>query len=239
MRGKIVRTIIALDTATENCSAALWYQDKLTSVSELALHRHAELILKMIDELLQKSGVNREQIDYVAYDCGPGSFTGVRVATAAAQGLALGLKVKAVAVSSLEAMAAESLSKVEKGRAICAIDARMGEVYLGLYQKQNGNITLHGQNLVLKPGEALDLIDKTNFLQDGMKYAGTGIKVLEDHGLKVKDEVKVFYPEASYILRQALVKISKAEILEPEDAMPLYLRNEVTWKKLSEQGAKI
>ena len=59
-----MRTIIALDTATENCSAALWYQDKLTSVSELALHRHAELILKMIDELLQKSKVNREQIDY-------------------------------------------------------------------------------------------------------------------------------------------------------------------------------
>src|SRR5215475_15572992 len=101
-------TLIAIETATENCSAALLHEGRLLERSQLAPRRHAELILPMIDSLLAEAGVSRRQLDAIAVGRGPGAFTGVRLAISVAQGIALGLDVPVVPVSSLAALAQDA-----------------------------------------------------------------------------------------------------------------------------------
>src|SRR5574340_720031 len=100
--------LLAIETATESCSAALNIDGRIIERSELAPRRHAELILPMIESLLGEAGIARAQLDGIAVGRGPGAFTGVRLAIAVAQGLALALDIPVVAVSSLDALAQDA-----------------------------------------------------------------------------------------------------------------------------------
>ncbi|HZW51285.1 MAG TPA: tRNA (adenosine(37)-N6)-threonylcarbamoyltransferase complex dimerization subunit type 1 TsaB, partial [Rudaea sp.] len=114
--------IIAIETATEACSAALSVDGRVVERSEIAPRRHAELILPMIESLLVEAGISRAQLDGIAVGRGPGAFTGVRLAIAVAQGLALALDIPIVPVSSLAALAQDA---PDDGASILAvIDAR-------------------------------------------------------------------------------------------------------------------
>src|SRR5215472_11314278 len=128
-------TLIAIETATESCSAALLHHGALIERSELAPRRHAELILPMIEALLAEAGVARRQLDGIAVGRGPGAFTGVRLAISVAQGLALGLDVPVVPVSSLAALAQETPATGADLPILAVIDARMGEVYAGTFRR--------------------------------------------------------------------------------------------------------
>src|SRR6185437_1253785 len=104
----MIMNLLAIDTATENCSAALLCGERLSERTELAPRRHAELILPMIDSLLAEAGLSRRRLDGIAVGRGPGAFTGVRLGISVAQGLALGLEIPVVPVSSLAALALEA-----------------------------------------------------------------------------------------------------------------------------------
>src|SRR5574337_329913 len=100
--------ILTIESATEACSAALSVDGRIMERSEIAPRRHAELILPMIESLLAEAGLARTQLDGIAVGCGPGAFTGVRLAIAVAQGLALALDIPIVPVSSLAALAQDA-----------------------------------------------------------------------------------------------------------------------------------
>lgn len=228
--------ILALDTATENCSAALWAGERLYLREEVALQKHAEIILKMADSLLKEAEVERSALDAIAFDCGPGSFTGVRIATAATQGLALGLNLPVIPVTSLEAMAWSALQEQTAEICISAIDARMGEVYLGLYRKSGEVLEPLCPSAVLKPEAALETIGACLADKSAVTLAGTGIEVLVAHGFKQNGSPAVLYPSARAIVEFGLYRARKGQTVCAAEALPVYLRNEVTWKKLSEQG---
>lgn len=120
--------LLAIDTATEACSVAL------SSTGGVIVERyqiqnrgHSNLVLTMVEDVLLEAGISRHNLDGIAFDSGPGSFTGIRIGLGVAQGLALALDLPLLGVSSLMALAEGS-----GGNAVLsAIDARMGEVYWG------------------------------------------------------------------------------------------------------------
>ena len=79
--------LLALDTATELCSAALWLDGACRTREQARAHGAGELILGLIEELLAESSLALRDLDAIAFGRGPGAFTGVRLAVAVAQGL--------------------------------------------------------------------------------------------------------------------------------------------------------
>jgi len=138
--------IIAIETATEACSAAVIIkQDTETSIRkrfQLAPREHTKLILPMLDEVLDEFELRLTDMDAIAFGRGPGAFTGLRIASGIAQGLALSVDKPTIPVSSLKALALASQTgntTQKNGAVVAAIDARMGEVYWAEYSMNNGN----------------------------------------------------------------------------------------------------
>lgn len=228
--------LLALETSTENCSVALLNEDKITFRSELAPQHHAEIIIPMIDSLLKESSVSKDDLDGIVLSQGPGSFTGVRIAASTAQGMALGLNKKVALVTSLEALATESLSVCSNSPdyIVSSIDARMGEVYLAVYKNENSSLVLMDEDRVLKPEDAIALI-KSIVKSDNILLAGTGIEVLKKHGFESDLKLSASYPQAQFILEKGKELFLNGKTVDASQALPLYVRNEVTWKKVSEQ----
>jgi tRNA threonylcarbamoyladenosine biosynthesis protein TsaB len=158
--------ILAIDTATENCSAALLIDGNIRS-RELETERgHADRILTMIDELLCEAGVSLGDLHAIAFGRGPGSFTGVRLAATVTQGLAFGAGLGVVPISDLQAVAQRALAAAAEAttaahqppsvltRILVCNDARMGEVYWACYERgPDGFAQLEGEEHVSKPGD--------------------------------------------------------------------------------------
>ncbi|MDH4294437.1 MAG: tRNA (adenosine(37)-N6)-threonylcarbamoyltransferase complex dimerization subunit type 1 TsaB, partial [Betaproteobacteria bacterium] len=125
--------ILALDTSTEYCSVALWRDGALCEQGAPAGQTHSEILLGMVDSVLTEGGVRLEALDGIAYGQGPGSFTGLRIACAVAQGLAYSFGIPLVGIGTLHTMAAACGA----GRVLCCLDARMQEVYHAAYVRSD------------------------------------------------------------------------------------------------------
>ena len=233
-------TLIAIETSTENCSAALMHDGALLQRSELAPRRHAELILPMIESLLNEAGLSRRQLDAIAVGRGPGAFTGVRLAISVAQGIALGLDIPVVPISSLAALAQDTPAQV--GASILAtIDARMGEVYVGIFRRNaEGLVDACGVESV---GPAsMVLVPKSTSGKSEWLVVGSGWSVYQDaltsrlHGEpRWADGAR--HPQARAIAVLAAPQFAAGHSLAPEFALPVYLRDKVALT-LDEQRAR-
>lgn len=123
--------ILAIDTATEACSVALWNNGEKHALFEICPREHTQRILPMVQQVLAESGVTLNQLDALAFGRGPGSFTGVRIGIGIAQGLAMGAELPMIGVSTLATMAQGAFRVTGATQVLAAIDARMGEVYWG------------------------------------------------------------------------------------------------------------
>jgi tRNA threonylcarbamoyladenosine biosynthesis protein TsaB len=222
--------ILIIDTATEACSVALEVNDQVFKRFEICPQEHSQRILPMIDEILKEANVTLQDLDYLAFGRGPGSFTGVRIATGVLQGLALGTGHKVVGISTLAAMAQQGYAENQTEQVTAAIDARMSEVYFGQYQLENEIMTLIGEEQVIPPQEAALLLNDSI----SMAGVGTGWQAYPELNAASKVEVltAVLYPNALYMLPLAKALIAAGHAVEVEDIQPVYLRDKVTWKKL-------
>lgn len=129
--------ILAIDTATERCSVAIAVDDNILERTADTPRGHADLVLPMIESLLGEAGLSLAQLDGIAYGRGPGAFTGVRIAVGVVQGLAFGARLLTVGVSNLAAVAQQVARPGD--RVLVCMDARMGEVYRGLFECDAGS----------------------------------------------------------------------------------------------------
>lgn len=225
--------ILALDTATEACSAALQNLQQIDARFEIAPRDHTQRILPLVQELLQAQQLDLTALDVLAFGRGPGSFTGVRIGIGIAQGLALGANLPMIGVSSLATMAQGAWRLTGATRVLAAIDARMGELYWAEYQRdENGEWLGAETEAVIKPELAQERIAA---LGGEWTAVGTGWQayphLLTSPGAQLIAS-DVLLPAAEDMLPLALSAWLRDEAVAVENAEPVYLRNEVAWKKL-------
>ncbi len=225
--------ILAIDTATEACSVALNNDGTLFAHFELCPREHTQRILPLVKDVLTEGGVALSELDALAFGRGPGSFTGVRIGIGIAQGLALGAELPMIGVSTLATMAEGAWRKSGATRVLAAIDARMGEVYWAEYQRDADGVW-HGEETeaVFKPDA---VTARLSALSGEWATVGTGWQawpdMAKDTGLTLTDG-GVSLPEAQDMLPIAHHQLSLGHTVAVEHAEPVYLRNEVAWKKL-------
>ena len=225
--------ILALDTATEACSAALLNQQQIDARFEIAPRDHTQRILPLVQELLQAQQLDLTALDVLAFGRGPGSFTGVRIGIGIAQGLALGANLPMIGVSSLATMAQGAWRLTGANRVLAAIDARMGEVYWAEYQRDaNGEWQGAESEAVLKPEDVQARIGQLSgeWATVGTGWAAYPHLLTSTGATLVTTEVTL--PAAEDMLPLALSAWQRDESVAVENAEPVYLRNEVAWKKL-------
>ena len=217
--------ILALETATEACSVAVWMDDEVIERYELAPRRHAQLILPMIDAVLADTGLSRQQLDALAGGRGPGSFTGLRIAVSVAQGLAYALDIPVVPISTLAAMARGVMQEQGCERVAVALDARMNEVYWGLYRRNTDD------EPQLQDSEGVYPPDQTPLPEDTDWWgAGSGWTV---HGETLRQRLVPLacwdniYPRASDVAVMGALGLQRGEARPAEQTLPVYLRDRV------------
>jgi tRNA threonylcarbamoyladenosine biosynthesis protein TsaB len=220
--------ILAIDTSGDACSAALLVGSQLEQRLAQEPRRHGELVLGMMDGLLAQADIGLTQLDALAFGRGPGSFTGVRIATSVVQGAAFGADLPVVPVSTLAALAQGQFRTGGRLRTLAAFDARMGEMYWGPYQLGDGGLVrLVGEEQVAPP----ELV----FLpQDGgWSGAGSGWSVYGDVlrrrlGKPLLSVVPDAFSEARDIAVLAAAELVAGRAVTAERALPVYLRDQVT-----------
>jgi len=126
-------TLLALDTSGDACSCALLYQNRLLDSFAIIPRQHAAQILPMIRELMQQAGLEFTDLDAIAFGQGPGSFTGLRIATGVTQGIAYAANLPVLPVSTLAALAYQMRQQSPHQQILSVIDARIDEIYWGVF----------------------------------------------------------------------------------------------------------
>lgn len=213
-------SILAIDTATEVCSVALFRGGEPVTFSERVGQKHSERALPMLNDLLQTAGLSLRQIDYVAFGAGPGSFTGLRIACGLAQGLAWGAGKRVIAVGNLHALAARVFDQAAGiDTVLAAIDARMHEAYCAIYRRGDVPVEVEPPTLAARH-ELAALAARVDAI------AGDALKVFAESFPSVRARC---FPDlradAGDIARLASAMTGAA--VAPRDARPLYVRDRV------------
>ncbi len=222
--------ILAVDTAMEACSAALLTPQRLASRYAELEREHAERILEMVDSVLAEVGIGLREVDAVAFGRGPGAFTGCRLAASVAQGLAFGASRPVVPVSDLCALAQRVLDQPLGARTVLVCtDARMQEVYWASYRRDShGFAELCGTERVGAP----QTVELATGAEAPVHGVGRGFLAYPQLLSRFEGALAAVHgewlPRAEEVARLALPQFLAGLAVSPEDAVPVYLRNDVT-----------
>jgi len=205
--------ILAIDTSTEACSAALLRDDgQIFSEFEIAPRQHTRLLPKMMDSVLKASSLSKQALTHCAFANGPGAFTGIRIAAATAQGIGIGLGIPVIQISTLATVAQACLLKYTVDNTLVALDARMGEVYWAWYKRDKlGLAALHGTEKLTKLEDVI--LDPARFP--------------DCSNIKIDSEL---LPDASALSILAKQAVFENHYVSAENTSINYLRNRVAEK---------
>lgn len=223
--------LVAVETATEWCSVALWRDGEVRSLERRAGNRQGEFVLPMLESLLKSARLGMRDVEGIAYGAGPGAFTGLRIACGVAQGLAFARNLPVVGVSTLEATAEESGAE----RAIVALDARMHEVYYAAFEKRAGAWMPKLPECCVAP-DAVEIPDGNGWLG-----CGSGFSVYRDRieprvaaaCLRIAPEVR---PSAVSVIRLAAPRFEAGQGVDASQAVPNYIRDKVAFTTFERTG---
>ena len=221
--------VLAIDAATEACSAALLSGNSLIERYELIGRGHAGRLLPMADELLRDAGLQLSDLDGIAFGRGPGGFTGIRVAAGIAQGLAAGAGLPIVPVSNLAAVAAGAGRVAQAERVLACMDARMGEVYWAAYENAVDIPRAVTPERLTAPAEVATPDDA------GWHGAGHGFAAYPDIAARLATALagvnEAALPRAGDIARIAAPELAAGRGLPAAKGQPVYLRDDVVHRR--------
>lgn len=230
--------ILAIDASTEACSVALLDNGNIYKRYQLAPRKHAELLLPMVDEVIKEADLELISLDAIACCVGPGAFTGLRIAVSVAQGLAFASNLPCIAVSSLEILAINAFKQTQARFCMSSIDARMQEVYFATFERYEGSETrIIGKEAVFKP---LDIkfeklpIDKHSeiaLIGSGWSEYTFNTSLNQLNTIQLDKQ----FPNAVDMLKLAERALKSEKLLKSEQLQPIYIRNNVAKKKLSQK----
>lgn len=224
--------LLAIDTSTSALSIALKSNGQIMERHEVVPRAHGKLILNWIEQLLALAQLEKSALQGVVVGFGPGGFTGIRIGLGVAQGIAAGLDIPLVGLSSLQAMAHFALSQFEQKRVLVAQDAKMGEVYWAAYQQQaDGNVIAIVPDQLAKPDEVSVPDQQGSWLAIGDAWSVYPNELNECcSNLQIHIEAQM-YPHAHSLLVLGEPLLAAGQGQEPESVLPVYLRGESAWKQ--------
>ncbi len=222
--------ILAIETATEACSTALLVDGDVIERFRVAPRQHGELILPMVDDVLHEAGVKLSNLDALAFGRGPGSFTGVRMATGVIQGLAFAADLPVAAVSTLAALAQQAVGEPNVETIYAALDARMGEVYWCEYLNVNGVLQVVSNEVVIDP-TAICVEQSKSAVAIGHGWATYEKELRDVVGFSELVMRADKLPSAKQVAILAVSMVENKQTVSAENALPVYLRDNVAKKK--------
>ena len=239
--------LLAIDTALSACSVALLTDGQVSVQRESAPRQHIKRLLPMIDALLAENTLQLKDVDALAFNCGPGSFTGLRIGMGVIQGLAMGADLPVLPISTLQALAQRAID----GKDVCeqeiimpVIDARMDEVYWGAYQNCGGLARPLLDDRLSAPEEISNIYlsifkEGTGRFQHSALIDKTLIAVGLGDGWTFRERILLeprivdtqACSDAEQTLRLAFAAFERGEARTIDEVEPMYLRNKTTWKK--------
>lgn len=225
--------LLAIETCSDACSAALLIDGEINSEFQRAPQKHSELILPMCERLLASAQLDRSQLDVIAFSRGPGSFTGVRIGTSVAQGMAFALDLPVVPVSTLAVVAQHAFRLTNEQTILVLMDARMREVYAGLYQLNELRVMaplVHESLCTPEDVAKLVTVDAFGAGNAWQEYQ-TQLDAKNIAALTGwRDDI---LPHAHDVAVLGQVDFLAGKGLAAEHALPVYLRNNVVQSKKS------
>ena len=221
--------LLALDTATSQCSVALLIDGQVREQTVDAPRVQAESVLPMIEQLLTDAGLELGALDAIAFGRGPGAFTGLRVAASVAQGLAFGAGLPVVPISDLAALALGTHRLRQASQVVACLDARMHEVYWAAYAVSGQRVMALSQECLSAP-EDVQLEAKGPWFGAGSGWSAYG-EVLKSRVPKLIGQAPELAPTAADIAWLAAEAYRQGTALPPEEAIPVYLRDKVAIAK--------
>jgi len=228
--------LLALDTSSLACSVALQADDTILERHEEQAREHTRLLVPMVRDLLDGAGATIADLDAIVLGNGPGSFIGMRIAAAVAQGLAYGGGIGIVPISSLAAVAAEVFAGTDADVVVVAQDAHVQEVYLGLFGRGPGDAPealvaerLQGQT----PIDELEVLDDKTCVAAGFGWERYPALLAANEPC-LAGLARVRHPRARFLLPLAALALGGGDILDPKDVNPAYLRQKVAEKPVRE-----
>jgi tRNA threonylcarbamoyladenosine biosynthesis protein TsaB len=227
--------LLAIETATDACSVALLLGGQISERYALAPRQHSQLVFEMLGELLTTGDLAGQGVDVVAYGAGPGSFTGLRIAASTAQGLAFSSNLPAVAVSTLAVLAQGALRLgvvSTDDTVLCLLDARINEIYSAVFTYQDALAVLQQGPWACAPADLSPVGDQT------LCAIGNGCEFLEQMPRSLRARIRScapgLLPSARDTIPLALAYLSRGETQSARAVQPVYVRDEIAWKKLAQ-----
>lgn len=223
---------LAIDCTDQVSSVAIRNGADLWQIEEQGARGQARKILSLIDQCLQQAGIEKHQLNSLCWAAGPGSFTGLRIATAVAQGLSYALNLPLYGVSSLEAqaVAAARLYPHIDGPVAVVMDAHMGEYYWAVFE------LIQGRNPIRLSPDSLGKPEQMCSEQDIKLAIGNSASKMQlpEQVLRVEESPL----RAQDLFAVAAPAFSAGKEISALMAEPIYLRSKSAWKTLDKQTAK-
>lgn len=220
-----MNSILAIETATSACSAALIHEGKMVERFEVGSNIHSKKLLSMVDSLFKEASISIKQLNAIAVGQGPGSFTGLRIGVGVGQGLAFSANLPMVAICPLQALA----EQFNERKVLAGFDARMSEIYWAAFIKDADSAR---QSLSVNVTAPADIVLQSD---DWLAVGTAWQEYMDVLPVKLKQQLnfreQVDYPRASFMLNMAEQKLQDNDMVKPLDFSPVYIRNKVAKKK--------